>query len=78
MVTSWETPPLSDLHMLVLGRIGHRAIADVEDIARWLGVPVAIADTVCADLEAAGLLAKVRRHAGEQHILVRGDGEDHE
>jgi hypothetical protein len=62
MVTSWETPPLSDLHMLVLGRIAHRAIADAEDIARWLGVPVAIAEAVCADLEAAGLLSRARGH----------------
>jgi hypothetical protein len=60
--TSVRATELSDLHMLVLGRIEHRAIADVEDIARWLGLPVAIADAVCADLEAAGLLARVRRH----------------
>ena len=69
---------MSDLHMLVLGRIAHRGIADVEDIARWLGVSVAIADAVCAGLEAAGLLAKVRRHGGERHILVRKNGEEHE
>ena len=61
MVTSWKIPPLSDLHVQVLGRIAHRTIADVEEMARWLGVPVAIADAECADLEAAGLLAKVRR-----------------
>ena len=55
-MTNRDPPPLSDLHMLVLGRIAHRAIADVEDIARWLGVPVAIAEAVCADLEDAGLV----------------------
>ena len=42
MVTSGDPPPLSDLHILVLGRIAHRTIADVEDIARWLGVPVGV------------------------------------
>jgi hypothetical protein len=61
-VTSWETPPLSDLHMLVLGRIAHRARADAEDIGAWLGLPVAVAEALCADLEAAGLLERARRH----------------
>jgi hypothetical protein len=42
--------------MLVLGRIAHRAIADVEDIAGWLGVPVEVAAALCADLEDAGLV----------------------
>jgi hypothetical protein len=31
---------LSDLYMIVLGTIAHLASADVEDVARWLGVPV--------------------------------------
>jgi hypothetical protein len=48
------------LHMLVLGRIAHRATADVEDIAGWLGMPVVLAEAVCADLEAAGLLTTTR------------------
>ena len=58
MVSSWDTLPLSDLHMLVLGRIAHQAGADPEDIGAWLGLPVAVAEALCADLEAAGLLAK--------------------
>jgi hypothetical protein len=62
MVTNGDPLPLSDLHMLVLGRIGHRAIADVEDIARWLGVPVVVAEALCADLRAAGLLTAAHGH----------------
>jgi hypothetical protein len=62
MVTNGDPLPLSDLHMLVLGRIAHRAGADAEDIGAWLGLPVAVAEALCADVEAAGLLAKARRH----------------
>ena len=50
---------MSDLHMLVLGRIAHRARADAEDIGAWL---VAVAEALCADLEAAGLLTRGRRY----------------
>ena len=39
MATRAHATELSDLHMIVLGRIAHLAITDVEDIARWLGVP---------------------------------------
>jgi DNA-binding IscR family transcriptional regulator len=53
---------LSDLRMIVLGRIAHHATADAEDIAAWLGVPVVVAEAVCADLEAAGLLTPARGH----------------
>jgi hypothetical protein len=53
---------LSDLHMLVLGRIAHHAAADAEDIALWLGVPLVVALALCADLEAAGLLTAARGH----------------
>jgi hypothetical protein len=59
MVTNGDPPPLSDLHMLVLGRIAHRAGADAEDIGAWL---VAVAEALCADLEAAGLLTRGRRY----------------
>jgi hypothetical protein len=52
----------SDLHMVVLGAIAHLASADVEDIAGWLGVPVAPAAAVCADLEAAGLVTAASGH----------------
>ena len=61
-MTNRDPPPLSDLHMLVLGRIAHRETADAEDISAWLGLRVAVAEALCADLEAAGLLARVRRH----------------
>jgi hypothetical protein len=30
--------------------------------AGWLGVPVVLPETVCADLEAAGLLTAARGH----------------
>src|SRR5262245_47855621 len=60
--TSVRATELSHLHLFVLGRIAHRAIADVEDIARWLGVPVVVAEALCADLEAAGLLTKALGH----------------
>jgi len=42
MLTSMPATELSDLHMIVLGRIAHRAMADVDDIAGWLTVPVAV------------------------------------
>jgi DNA-binding MarR family transcriptional regulator len=51
---------LNDLHMIVLGTIAHFAGADVEDIADWLGVPVAVAEALCADLEDAGLVTSAR------------------
>jgi hypothetical protein len=62
MVGDESGTELSDLHMIVLGRIAHRAMADVEDIARWLGVPVVVADALCADLARRGLLAAARGH----------------
>jgi hypothetical protein len=62
MTTGARATELSALHMIVLGRIAHHATTDVEDIAGWVGVPVAVAEAVCADLEAAGMLTKARRH----------------
>ena len=62
MPTGARGTELTDLHMIVLGRIAHRAIADVDDIALWLGVPVVVADALCADLKAAGLLTAARGH----------------
>ena len=60
MATGAPGTELSDLHMIVLGRIAHRAIADVDDIAGWLGVPVVVAEALRADLRAAGLLTAAR------------------
>src|SRR5262249_28899777 len=54
MATGSRGTELSDLHMIVLGRIAQRAIADVDDIARWLGVPVVVAEILCADLKSRG------------------------
>jgi hypothetical protein len=42
--------------------MAHRAIADVDDIPGWLGVPVTVAEAVCTDLEAAGLPKKACGH----------------
>ena len=62
MATGARGTQLSDLQMVVLSRIAHRAIADVDDIARWLGVPVVVAEALCADLKAAGLLTTASGH----------------
>jgi hypothetical protein len=43
MVNAESQKHLSDLHMLVLGRIAHRAGADAEDFGAWLGLPAAVA-----------------------------------
>jgi hypothetical protein len=53
---------LSDLHMIVLGRIAQGTITDAEDIAHWLGVPVVVAEALCADLARHGLLAAAGGH----------------
>ena len=53
---------LSELHMIVLGRIAHHATADAEEIADCLGVSVAVPEVLCTDLEAAGLLTTVCEH----------------
>jgi len=42
--------------------IAHHATADAQDIALWLGVPVAVTGPLCADLEAAGLLTAALEH----------------
>lgn len=62
MPTRARTTELSDLHMIVLGTIMHHAIGDAADVAGWLRLPVALAEVVCADLEAAGLLTIARGH----------------
>jgi DNA-binding IscR family transcriptional regulator len=62
MAKSMRVTELSDLHMVVLGRIAHRATANAEDIAAWLGLPGAVAEALCADLETAGLLTAARGH----------------
>jgi len=54
MATDLRATELSDLHMLVLGRIAHHAAADAQDIAGWLGVPVAVAEALCAGAGSRG------------------------
>src|SRR5262249_44970237 len=44
----------SALHMPVLGRIAPHAAADAQDIAGWLGVPVAVAEALCAGAGSRG------------------------
>ena len=53
MATNLRATELCDLHMIVLGRIAHLAAADAKDVAGWLGVPAAVAEVLCADLENA-------------------------
>src|SRR5262249_24279981 len=62
VATGVRPTEMSDLHMLILGRIAHRRLADVEEIADWLGVSVVMAEALCADLEAAGLLTTAPGH----------------
>src|SRR5262245_4798262 len=63
MATGASGTELSDLHMIALGGIAHLAIADVDDIDRWLGVPVVVAEILCADLKAR---VCSRRHAATE------------
>ena len=62
MTTGARTTEWSDLHMIVLGTIRHHAIADAENVACWLRLPVPLVQVVCAELEAAGLLEVTRGH----------------
>jgi DNA-binding IscR family transcriptional regulator len=48
--------------MIVLGTIAHQGEVDVEDVAERLKVPVVIVETICADLEASGLVGPARGH----------------
>jgi hypothetical protein len=68
MPTGSRGTELSDLHMIVLGRIAHRAIADGEDIARWHGVPITVAEALCADLKAGPA------HGSARPLTSRGAG----
>jgi hypothetical protein len=44
MANGARAAQLSDLHIIVVGRLAHCASADAEDIARWLGLPVVVAE----------------------------------
>jgi hypothetical protein len=52
---------LSELHLLVLGRIAHLH-GTSEDVASWLGLPVEMVEVVCKELEAHGLIAPALWH----------------
>ena len=62
MATDTRATDWSGLHMIILGRIASHGSADVEDIARWLGVAVVVAEALFADLKAAGLLTAAGGH----------------
>ena len=49
MLTAGHHVQLSHPHMLILGRIGHQTGADAEEIGACLGLPVAVAQSLCAD-----------------------------
>jgi DNA-binding MarR family transcriptional regulator len=60
MAISVVTPHLSDLHMAVLVALAAHGSADAEEIAGWLGLPLAVVEALCAELEAAGQLTLSR------------------
>ena len=60
-VANAALPDLSELHLLVLGRIAHLH-GTSEEVAGWLGLPVEIVEVVCKELEAQGLIAPVPWH----------------
>jgi len=62
MANGTRVTHLGDIQMIVLRRFAHHAIADVDDIARWFGVPITVAEVLRADLKAAGLLTAARGH----------------
>ena len=62
MATSLGTPPLTDLHMLVLVAFAAYESADAEEVAGWLGLPVTLVEATCDELEAAGRLTVARGH----------------
>jgi len=55
-------PKLTSRHVLVLGLIRVFPITFPEDVARLVGVTLDEARALCADLEAAGLIAPMPQH----------------
>ena len=51
-------PAITDMHMLVLAWNNRHPLAFPEDVAAGLGWPVAVVETLCADLQAAGMIAE--------------------
>jgi hypothetical protein len=60
MATSADSTHLSDLHMLVLVALAVYGSGDADAIAGWLDLPVALVETLCDELEAAGRLTIAR------------------
>ena len=56
MATSVGSASLSELRMLVLVAFAAYGSADAEEVAEWLGLPVALVEALCDELEAAGQL----------------------
>lgn len=56
------TPRLTGLHMLLLGWFERDDVLLPEEIARRLGVELALVERLCADLEAAGLIEPAAEH----------------
>ena len=48
--------------MLVLVALAVHGAADAEEVAGWLGLPVALVEALCDELEAAGQLRLARGH----------------
>ena len=53
---------MTNLHLLVLVALAAHGSADAEGVATWLGLPVALVEALCAELEAAGQLTLARGH----------------
>ena len=52
-----RTPPgLTDAHILALACFSREPYASPKDVAEALGVPVAVAAVLVADLQAAGMI----------------------
>ena len=53
---------MTNLHLLVLVALAAHGSADAEGVASWPGLPVALVEALCAELEAAGQLTLARGH----------------
>jgi DNA-binding MarR family transcriptional regulator len=49
-------PSVSDLHMLVLALLSDRGPLHPSELADVLGLRIEVIDTLCADLQAAGMI----------------------
>jgi hypothetical protein len=49
MATTRGRPPVSDLHMRVLVALAVYGSGDADALAGWIGLPVELVDTLCAE-----------------------------